>query len=137
MTVQLDLFANSKLQSGFSLVGSDFALISKYEVSKVATVLKVHKHEQIEDGGSISLRNVQAVYPATQFHGPKERKGRLHRRKTAKTREFDAVYKILRQQKLAAPPINKMEVTDTRQPTFLLISLADIAANSGHYLNDC
>ena len=43
----------------------------------------------------------EAVYPTMQFQGSEERKDRLQRHKTAKTWEFDTVYKILRQQKFS------------------------------------
>jgi hypothetical protein len=43
LTLQLDLSAMSKLQSGLSLVGSDAASLSNYDVSKVGTDLKVYK----------------------------------------------------------------------------------------------
>ena len=61
----------------------------------------------------------EAVYPTTHIHGPEEGKGRSNSRNTAKNRECDTVCKILRHQKFAALPIIKMEVTDTRQSTFL------------------
>ena len=42
---------------------------------------------------SFPFETSEAVYPTTQFHGPEECKGRLHRLKNAKTRDFDTVYK--------------------------------------------